>query len=407
MQLLSYDDALILLKDLPIEAKRLTVSVTEAVGRVLARDVCAYRDQPPFDRGTMDGFALLPGKELSFRVVGTVLAGERRDESLAAGDAVAIMTGAPVPAGCCVVPVENTERDGERLIIEEGYELRVGRNVAPRGEDARRGDLVLQAGTRLSAAGVAAAAMAGARELQVYEPPRLGICTTGDEVGSDGPAGVADCNGPLLSALVQTLGVSAERSHARDEAQHLKATLQRLADQSDLVVTVGGVSMGERDLVPGVAMELGFEVVLHKVAMQPGKPVLLAQRSDGKILLGLPGNPVSVLVTAHLFLAPLLGRFMGDWKPAWMKRPLALDYQHRGKRRLFLPARLDRAGLHPVAWNGSGDLYSATAADGLVDLAAGGSWSQGTLLRFLPYLGQGVGEHSVMPARVGGDSACC
>jgi molybdopterin molybdotransferase len=165
--------------------------------------------------------------------------------------------------------------------------------------------------------------------------------------------------------------------------------------------------MGERDLVPGVAMELGFEVVLHKVAMQPGKPVLLAQRSDGKILLGLPGNPVSVLVTAHLFLAPLLGRFMGDWKPAWMKRPLALDYQHRGKRRLFLPARLDRAGLHPVAWNGSGDLYSATAADGLVDLAAGGSWSQGTLLRFLPYLGQGVGEHSVMPARVGGDSACC
>ena len=407
MPLLLYDDAMALLRGLPIDSGAVTVPLAEAAGKVLARDVVANCDQPPFDRATMDGFALLPAAEPSFQVVGTVMAGERRESALGAGEAVGIMTGAPVPKGCCVIPVELTQRDGQVMTTEAGYELRVGRNVAQQGEDAKKGDLVLRAGTRLSPAGLAAAAMAGATGLSVFDPPRLGICTTGDEVGSDGPAGVADCNGPLLSALADALGVPAERKHALDEPAHLKETLESLAAISDVVVTVGGVSMGEKDLVPGMAQELGFEKVLHKVAIQPGKPVFLAQRADGKVFIGLPGNPVSVLATAHLFLAPLLGRFMGDWEPPWIERPLAHDHAHRGKRRLFLPARLEANGLHPVAWNGSGDLYSATAAHGFVDLAAGGSWDQGDLLRFLPYLGQGPGEHSVMPARVGGEAPCC
>ena len=407
MALHSYDDALALIGALPIEQEVGSVPLGQAQGRILAREVLADRDQPPFDRATMDGFALLPGEGESFRVLGSVMAGDSSSPSPKAGEAVAIMTGAPVPPGCCVIPVEQTERMGECVVIASEYELRPRRNVAPQGEDARGGDRVLAQGTRLSVTGIAAAAMAGAREVQVYVPPRLGICTTGDEVGGEGPAGIADCNGPLLTAFAQTLGLPWERGHARDEVQHLAETLTFLTERSDVVVTVGGVSMGERDLVPGVSRELGFETVLHKIAIQPGKPVLLGRRSDGKVLLGLPGNPVSVLATAHLFLAPLLGRFMGNWKPTWVTRPLARAYQHRGKRRLFLPARLDGAGLHPLAWNGSGDLYSATAGDGLVDLAPGGTWDQGSPLRFLPYLDQNVGEHSVLPARAGDDTSRC
>lgn len=407
MALLSYDDALGLLGELPIEPRVVSVDLAGARNRVLARETRAESDQPPFDRATMDGFALLPGLGTSFSVVGSVMAGECRERAVEKGEAVAIMTGAPVPEGCLVIPVEQTERAGDSITTAKDFELRPRRNVALQGEDARRGDVVLQAGTRLSVVGIAAAAMAGEKELSVFDPPRLGICTTGDEVGSDGPAGVVDCNGPLLFAFAQALGVPASREHARDDETHLFSTLEGLAASSDVVVTVGGVSMGERDLVPAMAERLGFGKVFHKVAMQPGKPVFLAQRKDGKVLIGLPGNPVSVLATAHLFLAPLLGRFMGDWKPTWVQRPLAHDHSHRGKRRLFLPARLDEQGLHPVAWNGSGDLYTATAAHGLLDLAPGGSWSRGALLRFLPYFGQGPGEHSVLPVRASAGADGC
>ena len=145
--------------------------------------------------------------------------------------------------------------------------------------------------------------------------------------------------------------------------------------------------------------QLGFETVFHKVQVQPGKPVLVASRGDGALFVGLPGNPVSVLATAHLFLFPALGKYLGGWTPRWIQAPMGADYEHRGRRHLFLPASFQGDGLVPAQWNGSGDLIAAAAADGLVELAVGASFRAGEPARFLPYIGHALGERAVLPPR--------
>ncbi|MEZ6019385.1 MAG: molybdopterin molybdotransferase MoeA [Planctomycetota bacterium] len=333
---------------------------------------------------------LQPGLE-SYAVVGTVLAGQHWPGALEPGQAVRIMTGAPCPSDCTVVQIERSNGGDTQVIFEAGA-LRAGLNIAWQGQDARRGDVVLDAGLRLDAGAIGAAAMAGATEVEVFVPPRVAIVTTGDEVGASGPAGIPNSNGPYLDALCAGLGVPFRAWHARDEEAELRATLQAAAAESDVVVTVGGVSMGTHDLVPMVAAELGLQELMHKVAIQPGKPVYLAGGDSGRFLLGLPGNPVSVLVGAHLFLAPLLGRFAGDWRPTWLKLPIAQPFEHRGNRRLFLPARLGDGGLWPVRWNGSGDFYSAIGGDGLIDLQPGQTLAAGECVPFLPMLCHTPGE---------------
>ena len=398
--MLTYAEALAALDALPIESRTETLGAHLALGRVLAEPVAMDRDQPSFDRATMDGFAIvLDGARDVFDIVSTVLAGQAHAGELAPRQAVRIMTGAPCPAGTTVVPVEKTEADGDRVRVTDTSALVPAKNIARRGEDARAGDQVLVAGTRLSPATVATAAMAGSAEIQVYSPPSLGIVTTGDEVGAAGPAGIHDSNGPLLQAFAAALGCPAERHHAVDDADALRGTLGRAAAKANVVITVGGVSMGTHDLVPGAALDLGFEPVFHKVAIQPGKPVFVARHPDGTIFLGLPGNPVSVLATAHLFGLPLIGRFLGGWRPTWLSLPLTCDHEHRGKRHLFLPGVLGDGGVTPIPWNGSGDLLAAGAGDGLIDLAAGRRSAAGDLVRFLPFLGHSIGDRGRIPMR--------
>lgn len=376
------------------------VLLGEALGRCLAGAVTMDKDQPGFDRSTMDGFAVVPdGAATVFRVVGTVLAGTSHEGALQPGEAVRIMTGAPAPERTTVVPIERTSQpDGDgHVMLEEAP--KPGVNIAWRGEDARAGDLLVAPGTRLAAAHLSVAAMAGAHELEVFQRPKVAVVTTGDEVGGAGTAGIRDSNGPLLDGLLASLGVDVERRHARDDEDELRAALEAAAASADVVVTTGGVSMGERDLVPATLAELGYETVFHKVQVQPGKPVLVARRADGALFIGLPGNPVSVLATAHLFLFPALGKFLGGWRPASIEVPMGRDYEHRGRRHLFLPARLGDDGLHPVAWNGSGDLIAAASADGLVELPVGASFRAGEPARFLPYVGHTISERATLPPR--------
>ncbi|MEM6672801.1 MAG: molybdopterin molybdotransferase MoeA [Planctomycetota bacterium] len=377
-----------------------SVPLREARGRVLAAPVAIDRDQPGFDRATMDGFAVaLDGDRSEFRVVGTVTAGTSHDGTLAPGEAVRIMTGAPAPAGTTVVPIERAvgETDGDTVRFESAPPPRA--NIAWRGEDARDGDVLVRAGTRLGPAHLSVAAMAGADRLDVFERPKVSVVTTGDEVGAAGPAGIRDSNGPLLDALLAAIAVDVERRHARDDEAELRAALEAAAASADVVVTTGGVSMGERDLVPETLRELGFETLFHRVQVQPGKPVLVAHRADGALFVGLPGNPVSVLATAHLFLFPALGRFLGGWRPSSVDVPMAEDYEHRGKRHLFLPASFDGSGLVPARWNGSGDLIAAAAADGLVELPVGARFAAGEVARFIPYVGHALAERAALPPR--------
>ncbi|HRV81049.1 MAG TPA: molybdopterin molybdotransferase MoeA [Planctomycetota bacterium] len=397
--MLSFDEALELVNQLSVPVHTESVELDQAYGRVLAQPVLASNDQPPFDRATMDGYAvaLAPGVT-SYRVIDTILAGAHFEGTLQAGEAVRIMTGAPCPGGATVVAVERTN-GGEAEVLIEPEALEPGKNIAWKGQDARRGQTILASGLRLAPQTLSVAPGhgrgrkgLGSDRLLCYQNPSVGIVTTGDEIGAEGPAGVRNSNGPYLASLCTALGLERRCYHAKDEREKLAATLAQAASEHEVVVTVGGVSMGTVDLVPQTAEALGFRTLFHRVAMQPGKPVFLAQRADGKLLLGLPGNPVSVLVTAHLFLMPVLGRFQGGWQYPWQTRALAEDLEHKGTRRLFLPARLGSDGVVPVRWNGSGDFFAAAQGDGLLDLQPGGVWKRGHGLRFLPYWGHTPGE---------------
>jgi molybdopterin molybdotransferase len=405
--MITYDEACAAIAAIAAAPGRERLPIAHAHGRVLAEAVALDRDQPPFDRATMDGYAIMPEPwRLSYPVVGTVAAGESWERPLVPGQALRIMTGAPCPPGVAVVPIELTDRGQAEVTVGDAGLTVPGRNVARRGEDGRAGAVVVAAGTRLDPLTVAAAAMAGARAVAVTVPPRLAILTTGDEVGGAGAAAAAinDSNGPLLEAFAAALGLAATRAHVRDDAGAVRAALETAADAADIVVTTGGVSVGDRDLIVPLAGELGWTTVFHHVAMQPGKPAFLARRARGDregFLIGLPGNPVSVAATAHLLLWPLIARLGGCRPPRWRALPLATAWRHRGNRRLFLPALRGAAGaIAPVTWNGSGDLIAAAAADGLIDLAPGAELAAGALVPFLPWAGARDGERGILPDRV-------
>ena len=397
--MLTYADALALLTALDVKRTHEQVPLANASGRVLAHDVCLAHDQPPFDRATMDGYALClkPGIT-AYTVRGVVYAGSIFPDTLQPGEAVRIMTGAPVPNGTTVVPHELSDR-GEQIVIITDPKARVpDRNIAWRGEDGRAGAMLVKSGTRLSPLVLSVAAVAGAATVTVTCAPRLALVTTGDEVGGGGPAGIIDSNGPFLSGFAASLGLSAVRSHARDHADAVRSTLDTTIKQAEVIVTTGGVSAGAKDLVPAIAAELGFITVFHHLAIQPGKPVLVMKR-DHHFLVGLPGNPVSVVATAHLVLLPLLCRLLGASSPTWLELPLTAPTGNRGQRQLFLPARLTSGGVAPIAWNGSGDLIAAASGDGLIDLPIGSTFCAGAMVRFLPYVGWQPGAFGQLPER--------
>lgn len=402
--MIDYHAAQAIIDGLAVERAPETVAPAEAVGRVLAEPVRLERDQPPFDRATMDGYAVrLDGARDRFAVTGALFAGDDREHAPEPGQAVRITTGAPCPPGCTVVPVERTDGGSDAVTIEPAA-LAPARNVCPRGEDGRAGDVVVAAGTLCTPAIVAAVAMAGARAVRVHPRVRLGVLVTGDELDGGG-AGIADSNGPLLAALAAHLGLPAAVRRAGDTRAALDAALDGLAD-ADVIVTSGGVSVGERDLVPAAAAAAGFRILFHRVAIQPGKPVLLARAQGGRCLLGLPGNPVSVLAGAHLFLLPLLGRFWGGWRPRWLAPPLLRSQVNDAPRHRFVPARWAAGGVVPVPWHGSGDLPAAASADGLLHLPPHAALPARTPAPFLPFLGAAGGEHGVLPARRRGGAAC-
>jgi len=397
-----------------------TLSVAESVplarahGRWLAADVLLDRDQPAFDRATMDGYAVALRDDChTFTICGTVTAGTRwTGAALRPGEAVRIMTGAPVPTGTTVIPVECTDRGESTVTITAAEALHPRRNIAWQGEDGHAGDCLLRQGTRLQPTTLALAAMAGSTTASCWRPPSCAIVTTGDELGGDvntvggDSAQIPDSNGPLLASVLASLGMLYRRWHARDEPGELGRVLTAAALEADVVITTGGVSAGAKDLVPDLARSLGFATVFHHVAIQPGKPVFLARRDAPRgaatALIGLPGNPVSVLATAHLYLLPLLGRFCGGWLPQWLQLPLTVPWQNPGKRHQFMPAHFSPGGIAPIRWNGSGDLIAAATGHGLVELPIGFSGTPGTIISFLPFIScGGVADTAILPSRTG------
>ena len=362
----------------PVDAER--AELTAATGRVLAEAVVADRPSPPVDVSAMDGFAVRAaearGGELP--IAGEVRIG-RPPPEMPLRTALRIVTGGALPAGAdAVVRHEDTRVDGGRVRFTDTASIHPGLAVRRRGENIAPGERVIDGGTLVTPPVTGALASFGVTRPLVRRRVRVGVLTTGDELVPPESAPTAyqlrDSNGPGLGALL------AARPHVEalpprrgvDDPAALTAAARELLDSADVLLLTGGVSMGERDFVPGVLRTLGARVLFHKVPQRPGKPILAARLPDGRTVLALPGNPVSVLVTARRFAVPLLDRLSGrpDEQPpqVLIERPDAarLDLWWHRIARLVKPGVADL-----VPGRGSGDIVSAARADGFVEIPPG------------------------------------
>ena len=352
-----------------------TVAVEAALGRWLATPLIARRTQPAADLSAMDGYAVR-GDDLvgPWRVVGESAAGHPYPGLVAQGEAVRIATGALIPAGAdAVIIQENCARNSDHLRTTEGPAV-PGRHIRRVGLDFRAGDAVLAAGARVGPAQLALALSAGAAEVAVARRPRVMVVEGGDELaapGEDVPAHrIPASNGAMVAAMIAGLAVVERRGPVADRVESLAEALD--AADADVVVTSGGASVGDHDLVQPALALLGAEVAFWKVAIRPGKPLLVARRG-GQIILGLPGNPVSSLVTAHLFLLPLLRRMAGATAclpaPVFARMDGALPAG--GARREFRRAVWDGARVRDGSLHDSGALASLAVCNAFIDRPVG------------------------------------
>jgi len=358
------------------------VSLLDAAGLALAEDLRADRDFPPFPRSTRDGFAVrsenLKNLPARLRCVGEIRAGatsEQSDITLADGEAVAIMTGAPVPHGAdAVVMIEHTQRSGEIVVVER--QVAKDENIVAAGAEARRGEVMVPRGTRVNHVVTAVAAAIGCPELAVHRRPRVAILATGDEVIDvnlrPGPNEIRNSNSYSLAAQVQAAGGEPViLPVARDEPEEL-ALLLRKGLEADLLLITGGVSMGKYDLVEPVLASFEARMFFTGAQIQPGKPVVFGEVTSDEgatPFFGLPGNPVSTMVTFQLFARAVLDALAGA-----MPQPLTLacaslkaEFTTNVGLTRFLPAKLSGGPRCPevelVRWHGSGDLMAAAQAN--------------------------------------------
>ncbi len=323
-----------------------SVSLTESLNRVLAAPVVADRHQPPFDASAMDGWAIrradyAPGK--AFVVVGESAAGKAYPRAIQAGQAVRIFTGAPVPAGADLVIIqEEAVREGDMVRFEAGADPKPNTRLA--GGDFRAGDVLLEAGVVIDPWRLCLVASAGLAQVPVARRPRVAILATGDELvppdGAPRPDQIFESGSFALAALIQSWGGEVFRlTAAADDAQAIAEAVRPV--EADLIVTVGGASVGDHDLVKPALRTLGLQLAVETVAVRPGKPTWFGKLGDGRRVLGLPGNPASAMVCAELFLRPLLAALSGgDPEVRLVPARLAASLRAGGPREHWMRAAL-------------------------------------------------------------------
>ncbi|KHL69843.1 molybdopterin molybdenumtransferase [Pseudomonas flexibilis] len=393
MSLLSVEEALrrllVWAAQTPLD-ERESVPLEQADGRVLAAPLIAGLDLPPWDNSAMDGYALrlADGQGEPLPVSQRILAGSA-PQPLKPGTCARIFTGAPLPPGAdCVEMQENTEvlADGRVRFLEA---LRPGRNVRPRGQEVRTGETLLAAGSQLGPIELALAASIGIGTVTVRRRPRVALLSTGDELVEPGqplgPGQIYNSNRRLLAAWLMRLGC--EMRDAGILADDLQATRAALAGvgEVDLILSTGGVSVGEADYLGQVLREAG-DLALWKLAIKPGKP-LTCGHYRGVPVLGLPGNPASTLVTFGLLARPYLLRRLGveAVEPLGVEVPAGFAWERAGNRREYLRARLEQGRAVPHPNQSSGVLRSAAWADGLVEVREERTFAEGAPVRFIPF----------------------
>jgi molybdopterin molybdotransferase len=392
MKLLAVDDArsrmLAEIAALPVERVALALSI----GRMLAEEVRAVRDQPPFAASAMDGWAVRAADgPASLEIVGESAAGHGYEGRVGAGQAVRIFTGAAVPEGCDTVVIqEDATREGDRVRVPEA---KAGSNVRPAGGDFKQDQALLEPGVRIDPWRLSLAASAGRAEIEVYRRPRVALLSTGEEIvqapATPGPFQIYDSGAPALAAMIA--GWGAEVTRAAPIRDQLDAVIEAMrAADAELIVTVGGASVGDHDLVRAAAEALGMSYRVESVAVRPGKPTFFGVLADGRRLLGLPGNPASAFVCAEMFLHPILQAYQGaEPQPATLPAKLAQDLPANGPREHWMRAKLSYAGgevaIRPYRDQDSSLVSVFAASDALLRRPAGApALAAGELVEALP-----------------------
>lgn len=370
----------------------------QAIGHALAQTVVADIDSPPFDKSLMDGYAVraadLPAGVGTLTKIGEILAGKPSTLTLAPGQAIQIMTGAPIPSGAdCVVMVERTTADQNQIQIRDP-ELSRGQNIMPRATEFALGDPLLHPGHRITSAEAGLLASVGATRVDIYRPPTIAILSTGDEI-------VPPDQFPLASQIrnsnAYTLMAAAKLSAAQprplgiaaDDPTDLAEKIQQGLD-ADILLLSGGVSAGKRDLVPQTLRSLGVQPHFHGVAFKPGKPLWFGSHERG-LVFGLPGNPVSVLACFEVFVKTALRARQSHPQPRPVPSilPLSEVFQYSTRRPTYHPARIESSAtgphVRPLSWQGSPDLRALAGSNALLIVPAGdGPYPPGTLFEVLP-----------------------
>ncbi len=375
--MISVEEALeILLSNLP-ERRVEQVGFQEALGRVLAEDLIATCDVPPFERSSMDGYAVraadVINSPVKLKVVGESRAGGEIAPGIGAGEAVAIMTGAPVPEGADAVEViEQCEIGDDAREVRILKPVRLRENIASRGSEAKAGAIVLAAGHRVGPAEIAVMATFGYERVKVYGRPRIAIFATGDELvefyQTPRPGQIRNSNAYCLAAQLRLIGLEPDYlGIVRDDREELRRKMLEGLERDVLIIT-GGVSMGEYDFVRDVFRDLELEILFSKVAIKPGKPTVFARRGE-KLVFGLPGNPISALITFECFVRPAVGRLCGMTAPELprMHGELLGDMRQSPGRTAYMPAWVTwRDGgwkVEPLLWKSSADIVGFAGAN--------------------------------------------
>jgi molybdenum cofactor synthesis domain-containing protein len=355
------------------------VDLKTAHRRVLAEDVIADIDLPPFDRARMDGYAVrsadVAEAPARLRVIGEVPAGARFDGKINSGEAVKIFTGAPIPEGAdAVQKVEVTRAEGNTIEIMEA--ATAGQFITPHASEIAAGEIVAKTGHEVGAAEMAVLASFGYSRLRVGRRPRVAVLSTGSELvevsTKPSAAQIRNSNTYTLAAYAAQAGAVVDMlGIVEDTPDATRNALIKASDNCDIVITSGGVSMGDYDLVKAALLEIGAEIYFDRVIIRPGKPIVFARRGQ-TFFFGLPGNPVSTSVTFNVFVRPAIRKMQGDASPMLpiISVELSRPIKDKSSRRSFLPARFyveeGRAMVEPLKWGGSSDLVAFMRANALI-----------------------------------------
>ncbi len=379
----------------PLPPSRLRLSAL--LGLRLAENITSQVDSPPFDKSLVDGYAIATSDASEMlREVELVTAGGVPTQALTPGNTIRVMTGAPVPAGAdAVVKWEDCNVHADGSIRNPARDVRHGACMFRRGASFRVGQVVLNAGKQIGPLDIALLAEIGQAEVAAHPRPRVGVLPTGDELVAAheplAPGQIRNSNGPMLLAALTAAGATAiDLGVGRDDPADLREKIGRGLQECDVLLVSGGVSAGVKDLVPGVLAELGVQEQFHQVRVKPGKPLWFGVREDGKrrtLVFGLPGNPVSTLVSFRLFVLSALRALAGESysPPATEQGTLAKSFEHRGDRPTYFPCHRSGDLVEPLDWKGSADLATLTRATCLAAMPPGDyELKRGAIVEVIP-----------------------